>query len=335
VTRPLIARLRPLLFLLGVLLLAYLVHRAGPGRVLETARAGLSYLPFLALLQGAFYLFENCGQRTLLGPDRHRVPTSVFLRATLTSYVASVLVPVGRAGAEVARVSAYSPHVGAPRALAASTAFQAPALIGTAVLGGLCAVVSWIRLGASAPLTWVLVVHAAGSVALGALLFLVLSQVPLGRYFSRLFPSLAARAESFDQATALPGSAYLAAIGWCVLARASEILQYGVLLAAVGLPIVPESAILASGIQIVGATAGEAIPGQLGAIESAFVYFGSALGLPPHSSHAVTMPLLARVGQYGLAAVFLLILNPWLSKLRRFLPGARSERDRESPAPSR
>lgn len=319
-TRGLVERARPLLFLLGVLLLAYVVHLAGPAKVLAVAHAALPYLPLIALANGAFFLFESLGQRVLLGPERRLVPTSVFLRATLASYVASVLVPLGRAGAEAARVSAFSKYVGGARALAASTIFQIPALFGTAALGGLCALVGLASGGTTSTMTWIFCLHATASVILGCLLLLVLRRVPLGRHFSRFFPQLAARAESFDEGARVPGRLVMNAVGWCVLARCAEICQYGVVLHAVGLPFVPAHAVLAAGIQIVGATVGEIIPGQLGAVEGAFVYFASALGLDARSSHAVTVPLLGRVAQYGLAALALVWLNPWVTAFRQKKP---------------
>jgi hypothetical protein len=328
VTRPLVARVRPFLFLLGLLLLAYLVHRAGPERVLRTARAGLGYLPLLVLCQAAFSTFESFGQRCLLGPDAAKLPTPVFLRTTAGAYAASVLVPVGRASAEAVRVGAYANYVGGARALAASTSFQVPALWGTAVLGALCVAASSVVVGPGSPLTWILAVHALGSFALGGVLLLVLERGALGSRLARFFPGLAERAQSFDQALAVPGRLHARALGWCVLARGAEVCHSSLLLLAVGLPLVPTHGILIAGIQIVGSTAGEAIPGQLGAVEGAFAYFAPALGLPPHSPLALTIPLMGRVAQYGLAALTLLLLNPWSAGFKK-LPGSQPS----SPAP--
>lgn len=315
-TQPLAARARPYLFLLGVLLLGYLLHRAGPQRVLATAREGLRFLPLLALCQAAFYLLESLGQRCLLARDASKVPTSVFLRTTAAAYVASVLVPVGRASAEAVRVGAYSRYVGGARALAASTGFQVPALGGTAVLGLVCALTCALVEGATSPLTWVLALHAAGSLALGGVLLLALRRGALGQRLAAWFPSLSERARTFDEAMAVPGHFQLRALGWCVLARSSEVAHAALLLLAVGLPLIPTHAVLIAGIQIVGSTAGEAIPGQLGAVEGAFAYFGTVLALPEHSPLALTIPLMGRVAQYGLAALALVFLNPWVSRMK-------------------
>jgi len=315
VTSPWAARVRLLLFLLGVLLLVYLVHRADPARVLATARAGLVYLPLLALCNGAFFVFEAYGQRSLLGEAGARIPQLVFVRTTLAAYVAGTLLPIGRAGAEVARIATYSPYVGGARAAAASAAFQVPALWGTAIFGTLCAMAAAAQLGPGSQLTWILLAHALGSLGLGVLLYLVLRRAALGHQVSRFFPSLAERAASFDAAAIVPTRLYWGAVGWCLLARAVEIAQFALALAAVGLIPTPTRATLAAGVQIVGATVGEAIPGQLGAVEAAFAYFAPALGLGEQAAHAVTMPLLVRVAQFGLAALALLASSPWLPRL--------------------
>jgi hypothetical protein len=316
-------RLTRILFLvLGALLLGWVVHHAGATKILETARAGLVYLPFLVVCNGAFYVFESMGQRALLGSARELVPRAVFGRATLAAYVASVLLPAGRAGAEAVRVAAYSKYVGGTRALAASAAFQVPALWGTAVLIGLSGAVSAVTLGVDAPLTWIFALHATASAVLGFLLFLVLRRGTLGGHLGRLIPRFAERAASFDQAAALPTELYVGAFAWAVAARATELALFAIVLAAVGLPASPTHSTLAAGIQVVGATAGEAIPGQLGAVEGSFSLFAGALGLPPHSSTAVTIPLLVRVSQYGLAALVLAVLGAWRHSTKELTDGS-------------
>lgn len=318
-------RIRFLLLLLGVLLLAWVIYQAGPEQVLETARAGLGYLPYIVLCNVAYYLFEALGQRALLGPERRLIPTAVFLRATLAAFVANVLLPAGRAGAETVRVTAYAKYVGGTRTLAASAAFQVPALWATAILIGPCAVVGAAALGARAPLTWVFAIHAGGSACLGCVLFLLFRKATLGQRVGRWLPRFAARAVAFDEATAFPSRRYLSALAWAVAARVTEVAMFAIVFMAVGLPLLPTRVLLAVGIQVVGGTVGEAIPGQLGAVEGSFSLFAGALGLEPLSSRAVAIPLLMRVGQYTLAALALAFLSPSL--------GRRSLKDDSSATP--
>jgi hypothetical protein len=295
-------RLQIGLFVLGAGLLAWSIYSIGPRNVLEVAKDGAKFLPLIALGSGIYYLFESHAQRSMLGAEKGKIPLAVFFRATLSSLVATLLLPFGRLGAEVLRVTAYAPYVGTARATAASATFQAAALLGTALFGVVCYLFVGSQLGFESMLAWVLLVHAAGSAALGGLLLLLARGASLGRRLARVFPKFAARAGAFDDAAALPISVFAQATAWCLAARAAEVAYFAVILIAVGLPPSISASVVASGIHLVGATVGEGIPNQLGAIEGAFVYFAGALGLGAEPARAIALPLLARAAQYVLAA---------------------------------
>ena len=297
------------LLLLGVGLLVYSIHAAGPKNLLDVARQGLAYLPFIALFCGAFHLIESHAQRSMLGAEGRRIPLSAFARATMSSYVASVLLPLGRAGSELVRIAAYAPWVGAGRATAAASTFQVANLLSTGMYGSLCYVIVGWSLGFDLVIAWVLLLHAVGSCLLAALILLVLRRGALGGRVAKMFPSLGAGAEAFDESTALPLDTLVRATGLCLLARSTEVALYAVVLLAVGVTPTLDRSVIAGAIHIVGATAGEAIPSQLGAVEGAFLYFSGALGLASDRSRALVIPILVRVAQFGLAALSLVILH--------------------------
>ncbi len=216
-TRPLVARRSPFLFLLGVLLLAYLVHRAGPERVLDGTRR--PWLPSASWCSArlAFPFSRALASAASSAPTRAKPPTPVFLRTTAAAYVASILVPVGRASAEAVRVAAYALRGAARGRWPHRRGFDSSPL-GHGLRSAPCA---WrpraSSAGPSSPLTWVLAAHAGGSFILGCVLFLISAcWGALGLSLGALFPGLTERAQSFDQALAVPGRLHARALGWCV-----------------------------------------------------------------------------------------------------------------------
>lgn len=297
------------LLLLGLGLLGYAVHVAGPRTLLQVAQQGLWFLPFIAFFCGSFFVLEGFGQRAMLGEEALRIPLPVFARATLSSYVASVLFPLGRAGSEVMRISAYAPWVGAARATAASATFQIANLTSTGIYGALAYLVAGSALGFGSLMAWTLLLHALGSGLLAGLVLLVVRRGTPGQRLARVFPSIVVGAELFDRSTLLSLTTFLRAMAYCLVARVAEVAQYAVVLVAVGVAPSLERSILAGAIHAVGATVGEAIPGQIGTVEGAFVYFSAALGLEGEQARAIMMPLLVRVAQFGLAASALVVLQ--------------------------
>lgn len=295
--------------MVGVGLLAYSIHRTGASTVWAVARTALPFLPAIAFFNAVFYLTEGLGQKQMLGEAGTTIPFRIFIRATMAAFVAGALLPLGRAGAEVLRTTSFAPYVGLARASAASTTFQAPALFGNASLALVCSLTASLTLGFSHPLSWVLFLHGTLSVGAGLALAAVATNLGLGRRLTQLFPRLETIAGGFDEAAAQPVGRYLRATGLCMAARISELAQYTLILIALGLePNVPR-VLLTNGIHIIGATAGEAIPNQLGTVESAYLYFASAIGLEGKQAQAISIALLVRIAQYLIAALSLIWLR--------------------------
>ncbi len=304
--------LRTALLLLGLSLLAYSIHRTGPLIILNTAKSALPFLPLIMLLNLGFYGFEAIGHRQMLGAhSRQVVPASAILRAMLSAFVTSLLFPLGRAGAEVVRTSILAPYVGTPRASAASAAFQIPAMYGLGILGVAILGAAYFTLGAFNPLTLAVLVHCLVSLGFATLMLVMTRNVAVGSTLLRRFPRLAESAKTFDQAIKSPSEDYVVGTGYCVLARLSEVSQYAVVLLALSVPLSPVKALLANGIHVVGSTAGEFIPGQIGTVESSYLYFASALGLAELPARAVSIALLVRVAQYTEAAIAFVMLQLW------------------------
>lgn len=309
-------RFKAVLLLVGVSLLAFAVYSTGLAEILRVGSRALPYLPLIVLANFGFFVCEGLGHRSMFGAQRHEITFKLFSRATLSAYVASVLLPLGRAGSEVFRTAAYRDATSLPRATAASATFQVPALFGNSVLGACCSLAAGLVLGFEAPLCWVLALHSLGGIAVGLAFALIAFRLGLGRFTSRFFPSLAASGQAFDAAAAIGPSTYMRATGYCVLARGMELLQYTVVLAAISVPLSFTTVALVNGVHLVGSTLGEAIPNQLGAVEGAYLYFADAIGLGADTARAVSIPLLVRLAQYVVAGLCLLTIRLWDSAAR-------------------
>jgi hypothetical protein len=154
-------------------------------------------------------------------------------------------------------------------------------------------------------------VHCLVSLGFATLMLVMTRNVAVGSTLLRRFPRLTEGAKAFDKAIKSPSEDYLVGTGYCVLARVSELSQYAVVLLALSVPLSPVKALLANGIHVVGSTAGEFIPGQIGTVESSYLYFAPALGLADSSARAVSIALLVRVAQYTEAAVAFVMLQLW------------------------
>jgi hypothetical protein len=80
------------------------------------------------------------------------------------------------------------------------------------------------------------------------------------------------------------------------------VVQYGVLVAAVGGVASVRNAFIAHGIHLVGATAGDVLPNQLGAVDAAYRGFASAIGFADAPARALSIAFLAHAVQLTCAA---------------------------------
>lgn len=84
-------------------------------------------------------------------------------------------------------------------------------------------------------------------------------------------------------------------------------MQYGVILAAVGGARTVQSAFVAHGIHLVGATLGDLVPNQLGIVDGTYSAFAGALGLGDKAANAISIAFVAHAVQLSFAAVCVLV----------------------------
>jgi hypothetical protein len=283
---------------LGLGLLAFLVQQVDARRVWQVLVGSGAWLPLLAALEALLLVTDSAAFAALLASNEP-IPTRGWLRSSAGSYLCLVLLPAGRALGEAARAVLATPYAGARRAATASTELQAVALIADGIVSLACAWVVFSTVGSAQHLASALL-GTCGLVTLSGALLLYLVRAPgAGQWLLGRFPRLT---RYFPEGARGPtGSAWKAAL-WSVLGRALQVLQYGLAIRAVGGAFGLESAFIAQGIHMVGATVGVAMPNQIGVADGAYVIFANALGFAGDPARALGAMLAVRCAQLLLAA---------------------------------
>jgi hypothetical protein len=299
---------RALLLIAGIAGVAYLVVETGPARVWSTLIGGAWTLPIVMVFDGGYFVCEALAHRAVLGDGAHAIPTRVFVRATMLVYVVASLLPLGRAGGEVARATTFASYVGAGRATAAGTNVQIAAFVGNTFISTLCFVACASVLGPTHALTLLLALNGVGTLILAVLTWTIVRRSRLGAAIASRWPKLAERFAGLGDGLRATPTEIARAIGFACGARVVQIGMYTGLLLAVGLRPSLLATLLALGVHLVGAGLGDVVPNQVGVLEGAYRVFAEALSLGDDPARAVSIALFARVSQIGVAAMCMIAL---------------------------
>ncbi len=301
---------RGLLLVLGLTAVAWLVAEAGTEEVAGAVRGAWVWVAVALLLEGGRIACEAASTVFLLGERAQLLRRSSLVRMHLIAYAISMAMPAGRAASEALKAVMLTPVVGAGRGAAVGTASQGLNLVANATVSVPAAVTAWIVTGPGG-LTLALAIHAAVSVTGGMLVLVAARSGPLSQLLERI-PRLDETVRQFrDAAREQPLMPPLAAAA-IVAGRSLQVVQFGVLAHGVGLGSGPVTAMLAHGVQAVGATAGDLVPGQVGVTEGAFRIAAEAFGAS--AAVAVSVALLAHAVQLVWIIVGALVPVLWRAR---------------------
>jgi hypothetical protein len=290
----------------GLSLAAYFVRESGLEQVVSILRRSGGWLPFLVSLELAIIVADGFAARALVD-DPSAAPPRTWIRATLLANACSVFLPAGRAAGEALRASTLSSAIGPARAGSAAVRLQAVALgANAAASAALAAVIAAVAPGAVA-LPALLATNALVCAALGGSVFLLARSRRIAAWLARLLARLARHAPTSDGPAG--GNAPGRALAFCLTGRVLQTAQYGLAVAAVGGALTLPTAVTAHGIHLVGATLGDLLPSQLGAMEGTYRYLGSQLGFVDSTARAVSIALVMRGVQVALASGGLLLAS--------------------------
>ncbi len=301
---------RGLLLVGGLAALVLLVRGAGPERVLATVLEAGIWLPWILLLEVLFFGMDAVALRRILGGRGGSVPLAVWVRTALVQYGVMQLLPAGRTGGEVARAAGFAPYVGAAHAAAAAARLQAATLLGNTIISIPCWVAVAFATGSGSGLAWAVLVNGLVTLGIGGTIVLITRRSRLGAWLGRRFPMLASHGPSFDAALREP-SPWIPVLLATTAGRLFQTVQYGLIFVSVGGAWTAQRALVAQGIHLVGAGMGDMVPNQVGITEGAYAVFAGALGLAEGTATAIGIALVARICQFSLAGVCLLVSALW------------------------
>ncbi|AKT36817.1 lysylphosphatidylglycerol synthase domain-containing protein [Chondromyces crocatus] len=294
----------------GVSTVALLVRDAGPATLLEVLETAAPWIPLLLTIEVARMGTDALATWLALGRRAHAVPIPVLARAQLIGTAVGTLAPAGRTAAEATKAALLAPWTGGAPATAGAATTQAATLLSTALISLPCA---WAasRLTGASWITVALLIHAAVLFLLGVGVRLVMRSPRLGRWLARR-ERLSRNAATFQQVakeTPVLSPGPTAAL---LLGRALQVLQYGVIVHAVGVSVSAVQALFSQGLNLMALAVGVLVPGQLGVSEGAFAL--SASTLHTTEAKAIAIALLAHLLQIALLPLG--ALTPLLWKVR-------------------
>jgi hypothetical protein len=93
----------------------------------------------------------------------------------------------------------------------------------------------------------------------------------------------------------------------CTVGRASQVVQYAVILAAVGGVVTVQNAFVAHGIHLVAASLGDLLPNQLGVTDGIYRLFAGDLGFADDPARALSIAFVVRIAQLSLSAICIVV----------------------------
>ncbi len=301
---------RLLLATVGLALVAYLVHGAGPDRVARVLLQVGPWLPAIFALEIVQILSDVVALRSLLPAERRDVPALAWVRSSAVAYGMMILLPAGRAAGEVARATLLAKHVGAREATVASAELQASYLIANATASAVACVAVASGAGVRTVLVTLLAANATIMTVAALALIGALSDARVWRWVENLRRRLT-REDAQERTSDAPGHRRVGwrAIAACCGGRAAQLAQYGVILAAIGGARTVKGALTAHGIHLVGASLGDLLPNQLGVVDGAYRAFAPALGLGGSPARALSIAFVAHAMQLSLASLCVVVAS--------------------------
>jgi uncharacterized membrane protein YbhN (UPF0104 family) len=299
----------------GIGLVVFMVHHVGLATLLALMRAAAPLLPVAIALEAGRIACEVLAARALYRgildgspaqATRRMPPWSALLRVHLMTYGVVAFAPAGRATGEAVRAAMLARYLGGPSAAAAGTVSQALVLVATGLFSLPCALAA--HLAGAPALVGSLLLQAVVLCALGALVLLAARRREVGKLLRR-FRKVEQAGDAYVAAMHALPVLPLRALALSIGSRAMQVLVLATVLFAVGAHVDLRSALVAMGAMLVGTSAGDFVPGQLGATDGALALFHTAIGATP--ARAIGAALLVHVVQLTWTLISVLVPLVW------------------------
>jgi hypothetical protein len=238
-------------------------------------------------LEGARIAVEAIGTRALYGFSRERLPTGPLLRAHVIGYSLAFYMPAGRTTAEAVKATMLASWSTRARATAVAAANQSLALLGLAIAALAC-LVGAAMLPGTERLIAALAAIAATTGALGIAIRLATLHAR-GRWLRRFAPKLGSWLD--EVRLEIPRLIPPVPLAMFVVSRALQLASIATLLYALDADLSISTVLAAGGINLIGATLGDMVPGQLGTTDATFTMSAGVVGLSAASGLSLALAI--------------------------------------------
>lgn len=286
----------------GTALLLWLVSESGFDEVAAVLNLALPFVPLVITLEMLWAAIDIFALRCTYGPAGQGLPLGAWLRSAAVAYAVMIIFPAGRAGGEIARASMLSRQTSVAICISSALSLQVAVLWGNTAISIACGLAA---LTVPGPLAYLVLGNGLATFLFGVGI-LRFGRRSWGTGLAHKFGASPDQARTIDQAL---GDANISwrAVGLIVVGRVVQTIQYGVILLAVSASFTPLTALVAQGIHLVGAGLGDFVPNAVGITEAAYRALADSLDMQANSAQAISIPLLARLCQFALAALCLLL----------------------------
>lgn len=284
------------------------VQSVGTGALAHGLKRCLPLIPVLFVLEAVRISLEMVATTTLVGQASARISQWWLLRTHLVAYSLSMSLPAGRAAAEAYKASALCRPLGGAVATSLAATSQGLALMASSVIGLVLLPFVYAGTGPSY-LTLGLALNSVlcGAVAIG--LHLLSRHPALLAGVVRIVPASGLTVEKYREASARLGPFPMRPLLIHVLNRSVQIAQVSILVISLGQASGILDGLAGYAVLLVGATAGDFVPLQMGATDGAWVLSARLVHLQASDAAAVAMSLhLVHVVWVSLGALSSLVL---------------------------
>jgi hypothetical protein len=271
----------------GVAVIVWFLRTTSANDVREAAHRLAGWLPLVFALEGARIAAEAMGTRALYGLSRDRLPTGALLRAHVIGYSLAFYMPAGRTTAEAVKATMLARWATPARAAAVAAANQSLALLGLAIAALACLAGAALLPGTER-LIGALATIAAVTGGL-AIAIRIAALYARGRWLQRFAPKLGSLLD--EVRLEIPRLVPPVPLAMFVVSRALQLVSIAVLLLALGADVSIATVLATGGINLVGATLGDMVPGQLGATDATFTMSASVVGLTAASGLSMALAI--------------------------------------------
>jgi len=266
--------------LVGLALTVTMVVKLGPREIAGAMRPALVTLPACFACEALRVLFEALATRAGLGPWAKRVPFTRLYAMHVVTYAVGQVLPLPRPAAEATKAALLRPH-GVPLSASVSSGatLQAATLVGVGTMSGVCAL--FVARVPGVPLAAILLGNMAMLLGLGIGLRALARSATVTSRAARSLPKLAHAIAAFREESLRGPLVPVVPSFYLTAAMVLNVVELAIVGHAMGAGGGLAGAFAAFGVQIVAATAGVLVPGQLGAREAAFSLAAGALGTTP------------------------------------------------------